>query len=801
MKTFSIRSFFLCLLLLLSARLYVSAQITTGLISGKVTDDHGLPVAGATLSTADNKYQTVTDEKGYYYLKLAAGRYRLQMRALGFGALQKAIELRPGDQTDLPFQLIPLNNVIREVAVTGVKRKTATATRTLLQLQDIPQAISVIGQKDIQQQAAFDLTTIARNISGLNYTGSYSGAGSAQFFNARGFDLNDAQNYRWNGMMIWNWGNNYGDNIEQVEFLKGPTSILYGDVAPGGVLNLVTKKPLPDFAAELNFKTGSWGLVRPALDITGPLTKKGNLRYRLNSSFEYQRSFRDYVSSRKVFIAPALAWDITPNLAVTAEATFSQSGATDDAGLVSPDGSIDGLSKLAPSLYLGEPTRRYRYQNQNYMAALNYQFSKAWRLKVAGFYANSSNSPFGIWFEQPDSAGNFGRNSYGFYQTAHNGTATAEVNGTFYTGSLKHHLLFGAEYQSSHQRYTNAGELSPLDTSNIYHPVYGNVAPYPATSPLQPFVAIIERKGLFLQDQLMLFNERLQILIGIRMGNTRQGNHYYQNELQGTGYAGYTDNIISKNIYTPRVGVVYKPQDQISFYASFSKGYELNSPDIFAQNFKEFTTPPATISQQVEFGVKTNLLQNRLGLTLSLFEIDKHNPYGYVYLDPVHPDYDQYNVYYDGHHRSSGVELEANGYLTPQLSLTAALAFTKTEVLADPGYPTGNTLPNAPKYIANAWLNYAVTGALNGFTIGSGIFYKDKFFSSIANNPLLRIPAGYTLDAAIGYRKSRTGVQLNVRNITNQVAYLNPWQFNLFDVQPLRQYVLTLTYRIGKEKN
>ena len=179
--------------------------------------------------------------------------------------------------------------LLADVQISGVKVRTVTATRTLMQIQDIPQSIAVIGQRVIKQQAAFDLSTITRNISGLNFTGSYSGAGSSQFFNARGFDLNDSQNYRWNGVMIWNLANNYSDNIEQVEFLKGPTSILFGDVAPGGVMNFVTKKPLAEFMAKAEFKTGSWGLIRPAIDISGPLKADHTLRFRLNTSFEMKR--------------------------------------------------------------------------------------------------------------------------------------------------------------------------------------------------------------------------------------------------------------------------------------------------------------------------------------------------------------------------------------------------------------------------------------------------------------------------------------------------------------------------------
>jgi iron complex outermembrane receptor protein len=357
------------------------------------------------------------------------------------------------------------------------------------------------------------------------------------------------------------------------------------------------------------------------------------------------------------------------------------------------------------------------------------------------------------------------------------------------------------EYQSTNYRYTNVGLLTLLDTNNIYHPVHG-ITPNiePATGPYQPYVSLISRSGIYLQDQIMFLNEKLHLLLGLRAGRTKQGNHYYQDKLAGTEYEGFTDNIIFKNVLTPRVGLVYKPQSWASFYASYSKGYEINSADIYARNYQDYATPPATISSQIEFGSKANLLNDKLGVTLSLFEINKHNPYGYVYLDPVNPNFDQYNVYYQGHHRSRGIELDADGKILPTLSVTAGAAYTKTNVIDDPGYPTGNVLPNAPKYTGNLWVNYEPVKMLNSFTFGSGIFYKDRFFSSIANDPNFQIPASYTLDVAVGYKYKQIGAQLNVMNLTNQVSYLNPWQFNLFDVKPLRQFVLTLNYQISKQK-
>jgi iron complex outermembrane receptor protein len=786
------------LAILITSFIKTQAQIIIkGTISGKVTNENHIPIPGATVELTGPNLATLTDEQGNYLLKVPAGSYKLSAKSLGHLTAETQVRVPANQNVQNTLILIETSESLEDVTISGVKVKTATATRSLLPIQDIPQSIAVIGQRVIKQQAAIDLSTITRNISGLNFTGNYSGAGSAQFFNARGFDLNDSQSYRLNGKMIWNLGNNYSDNIEQVEFLKGPTSVLFGDVSPGGIMNFVTKKPLPDFMAELNFKTGSWGLIRPALDITGPLTKDRSLRFRLNTSMEKAGSFRDYVSSERQFIAPTLAWNISPALSLNLETIFKHSSSVDDAGLVSPDGTIAGLKKLRPSLYLGEPSRKYQYSDQSYYAVLNYELNKSWRLKVTGFYAHTGNRPFGLWFEQPDSAGNFARNAYGYHQISKNASVSVEALGSFYTGSIKHNVLFGAEYFSTSYRYTNSGSLTPLDSNNIYHPLYGQTGTgEPFEDPFQPYVSRIRRSGINFQDQMLFWNEKLHFLLGFRIGRTEQGNHYFQDQAAGTEYEGYRDDIIAKNVFTPRLGLVYKIKPWSSLYVSYSKGYEVNSPDIFARNYKQYSTPPATISTQLEIGAKANLFSDRLGLSLSVFQINKDKPYGYVYLNPEMPNYDEYDVYYAGHHRSRGIELDADGKISPSFSLTAAAAYTHTRVTQDPGYPDGNLLPNAPKVTGNFWLNFEPKQSWKGLSLGTGFFYKDKFFSSLANNPNFEIPWSYTIDAAIGYTYKNVGAQLNVMNITNQISYLNPWQFNLFDVRPPRQFILTLTYKI-----
>ena len=754
-----------------------------------------MPLSDVTVTFPSPGLSTSTNEIGAYTVKVPTGKQQIIISLIGYVTIKGIMIVGDGEKNITSFKMMPDVKIMDDVIVKGVKVQSAAATRMLTPIEDIPQAIAVIGQKVIQEQAVIDLTTITRNISGLNFTGNYSGAGSYQFFNARGFDLNDSQSYRWNGAMVWNLGNNYWDNIEQVEFLKGPNSILFGDVAPGGVMNFVTKKPLADFGMDVNFKTGSWNLFRPSIDVTGPVTKDRKIRFRLNTSYETSNSFRNQVSSKKEFIAPTVAWDINTKLSLSVEAVFKKSAATDDAGLVSPDGTLAGLKTLSPSLYLGDPSHKYLYSEQDYFANLSYSLNKNWAIKTLGFYGNTDNRPFGIWFDPPDSSGNFARREYGYHQNSKTNTISLSINGTFYTGSIKHSVVAGIDCQSTNYRYTNDGSLYLLDTSNVFHPIHETSTKEPANSPYLPYVSTIARTGIFAQDQLMFLKEKLHILLGLRAGRTRQGNHYFQNELAGTQFEGFTDDFISKNVVTPRVGLVYKLKDWWSLYTSYSKGYEINSPDIFAHNYLQYTNPPATLSSQIEFGFKSNFLNNKLGVTLSVFQIDKHNPYGYVYLDPVHPDYDDYDVYYQGHHRSQGIELDADGKITSALSITAGAAYTKTSIMDDPGYPTGNVLPNAPKYTGNIWLNYDPKVELKGFSFGTGLFYKASFFSSLANNPKLEIPPGYTWDVAIGYTYRNYNLQLNAMNLTNQVSYLNPWQFNMFDVKPLRQFILTMNYK------
>ena len=173
-----------------------NAQNLKGTITGSVQDKNGLPLSYVYVLLDGTTFGTVTNEQGNFILKAPIGNYTLMTKYIGYQEINLTMTINESNNPEIKVVLQEVNNELRTIEVTGVKVKSASATRTVMELLNVPQAVVVLGQKTIDQQGAFDLTTIVRNMSGVNFNGNYSGAGSYQFFNARGFDLSNSQNYR-----------------------------------------------------------------------------------------------------------------------------------------------------------------------------------------------------------------------------------------------------------------------------------------------------------------------------------------------------------------------------------------------------------------------------------------------------------------------------------------------------------------------------------------------------------------------------------------------------------------------------
>jgi iron complex outermembrane receptor protein len=229
--------------------------------------------------------------------------------------------------------------------------EATTATRTDTPIRDIPQSIQVVPQQMLEDQQVIRLEDALRNVSGV-FSGNNFG-GTLDNFNVRGFadatTLRDGfkDSFTESGLALRDPA-----NIEQIEVLKGPASVLYGNVEPGGVINVVTKQPLADPFYSANLSVGTYSFYRPSFDLSGPLTPDQKLRYRLNVAYENAGSFRDFVNSERVFVAPVLGWTLDERTNLAINTSYLYDRRTFDRGIVAFG---EGIADIPRDRFLGEP--------------------------------------------------------------------------------------------------------------------------------------------------------------------------------------------------------------------------------------------------------------------------------------------------------------------------------------------------------------------------------------------------------------------------------------------------------------
>jgi iron complex outermembrane receptor protein len=766
------------------------SQVQKNTIIGTIKDVDGLPVPFVNVLIEGTAIGSSTNDLGQFTITNAlAGEQILIISSVGFEAVKKAITVN--GKTTIDIELSQSSKELGEVVVLGQKRITSSATKTNIEIMDIPMAVQVIGQDVIQQQAIIDLKDIVRNVSGLNQTGSYNGG--YQYFNSRGFDMNNWTNFRRNGTLLWNMGNHYADFYESVEFLKGPSAIMFGDVAPGGIMNFVTKKPLNYDYRRFELKVGQYGLVRPTIDLSGPLNEKKNVLYRVNATYETSESFRDVVENETFMLAAAIQWRITDKTSWMVETMLKDDERVGDPGVVSPDGTFEGLNNISETTFLGEREATYSYGNKSVFSTLKHYFNENWSLQNLISYTKTERTPLNVYVNNDaDASGNVTRYQYFFKQRFDTWTASLDLAGEVQTGDIKHKVLVGADFVDDEIRGGGFLEQPIPGTINLYNPEHGTQSLQYLPEVWDDYASFTSRIGLYAQDQISFYNDKLQVLLGLRYNNYVSGTRYDNSEDKPSDYQEVKESPV-----VPRFGIVYKPQPWMTVYGSYAESYEVNGFD-WIQLDKVI---PPTKGKQLEIGVKGDFLNEKLGVTLAVFNIDKTDAYNWGYSDapPTFeyiswtPDYGGYFTYLAPKHQSRGIELDFNGKITNNLKVTGAASYIIAQVVEDPGFEKGNWLPNQPRNMANLWVAYTFPTWLKGFDVGYGVFYRGEYFAGIDNDPLNKAKANHTMDIALGYSFKNFRTQLNVSNFTNEVNYLG--SFGVWEPQWTRRSILSVSYK------
>ncbi|MEH2423644.1 MAG: TonB-dependent siderophore receptor [Nostoc sp.] len=684
----------------------------------------------------------------------------LVFKASTTASLREATPTTAQQPTTTPEQnQKPIELVVTGTPDTGSRYQVPDATvgtRTNRRVQDIPQSIQVVPRQSWQDQGAVNTIDALRSVGVIQAANSPT---NGDVFTIRGFQTS---NILRNGLKDYTAGAVSGQsqlaNIERLEVLRGPASVLYGQGNPGGTINFVTKQPLsePYFATSMTF--GSYSFYQPTLDISGPLNSDKTLLYRLNTSYISTESFVDFFYNQRYLIAPVLSWQISKNTKLTFEGEFRDQQQAHRTGLPAvgtvlpnPNGEIplnvntldEGATNNRRSMLLG-----YNFEHR---FSDNWSLVNAFNIRSLRYRTDTAN-PGSL---RPDQRSiNRTRQDYIGAPAADDEYALDNhVVGKFKTGSLQHELVAGFDlYRDIVQFDQTMRSLAPLD---LFNPVYGQ--------PPGGIVSRINQKtkndqlGFYVQDIVSLTNN-LNLVLG---GRGDFVDNKVTNFLRASGNQSQSDFAFS-----PRVGLVYKPIPPVSLYASYSESFFQNVGTTFEGNLFE-----PSRGTQYEVGVKADFFSGKLSSTLALYQLTQSN---ILTTDPNHLTY----FIATGEQRSRGIELNITGEILPGWNVIASYAYTDGQVTKDNQSAVGNRLVNVPENSASLWTTYTFAkGNLQGLGFGLGLFYVGERQGDLINS-FFSLPSYLRLDAAVYYRLDHIRFALNLKNLSD-VQYFTARNINL----------------------
>ncbi|OCQ95958.1 ferrichrome-iron receptor [Oscillatoriales cyanobacterium USR001] len=624
----------------------------------------------------------------------------------------------------------------------------SSATRTDTPIRDIPQSIQVIPQEVIKDQQITRLEEALSNVSGVTFRGVVGGRGTE--FDIRGFS---------NAPVLRDGFRRYGSfqsfpevaNLDRVEVLKGPASILYGEIQPGGLVNLVSKQPLAEPLYEAELQLGNQTFVRSRFDISGPLTSDRSVLYRLNGLFQTIESFRDYnQQDRRLFIAPTLTWRISDRADLTVSLEYTDDQRPANYGLFALG---DRVADVPRNRISNNPRDKIEDKYFNVGYNFEYRFSENWKLRNAFRYSSYDYDfsvialPFFV-NEETKTVTRFFASQDGQDK---NYSLQTNMVGEFATGSIDHTLLFGVDLSHNDERIVSVGDFVTPIPLDIFNPDYGKI-PTPEEDSLAVFGGNdreTNRVGIYVQDQISIF-DNLKLLAGIRYDTVEQKTV----NIPGSNIAS-GEQTQNYDAFTPRLGIVYQPIPELSLYASYSRSFNPNSARTVSGNVLE-----PERGKGYEIGVKTELIDRRLLATLAYFDITKQNV---AVTDPNNPLFSIAT----GEQRSRGVELDISGQILPGWNVIASYAYIDAEVTADTNSDVvGSRLPGVPKHSASLWTTYQLqSGDLQGLGIGVGFNYVGERKGGLPNS--YKVDSYLVSNAALFYERDNLRFAINIKNLFN----------------------------------
>jgi iron complex outermembrane recepter protein len=636
-----------------------------------------------------------------------------------------------------------------------------TGTKTDVPLIDVPAPITVITKEIIEDLGAIDITDLYPLMGSVT---EFSYGGSSM----RGFRMAVPDPTRYNGIAGAPY-NDFGvptlNNVEQVEVLKGPVGLLYGDNEPGGMINIVTAKPKARFGGSARLSLGSYRLKNSEVQVTGPIDAKKRFLYLVDVAYTDRDSFRNNFHLRGLNLIGSLTWVVSPATRVNVEIediTNKQDGARirgvpfltfTPAGTLAPANTPGGHFVAPISHSATEPTDFQNLYTTVYSGRLDHAFSEKLRLNAYVRWFNSEA-------RQAYHEGNlvnppaFRLQQREFrHQLRLNDELAWAVNGIgdFDLARTKHKVLAGVEYSSVNRNFTSVIiPASRVPTIDVLNPVYGQSYRdlyNTALTGIAPTDTDKIRTGYYVQDQIAL-GERWRVVLGARYEEFEDSRH-------SPSFDEFSDGV-----FTYRGALGYKIRPNLLAYYSYAMGLK---PQSLGSEDQNGPFPPQE-SASHEAGLKWDLFQERVNLTASVYDITKTNvlekdPSPGVPLNWLAPI---------GEVTSRGFEFDASGQLTPAWSLSANYAYNDAKISKSvvAATPVGSRFPNAPRHKAGLWTRYNFLKQKIGIAGGTSYVSERPNFTAAQDFPG---PEYIVYNAALYYRWNRMQFSLKCENVTDKV--------------------------------
>ncbi len=638
------------------------------------------------------------------------------------------------------IELAPVVVKTTRTATNPVHGSSRTATKLDAPLRDVPQAVQIVTKKLIHEQGALEMKDVLRNVSGV---APAQGEGRRDQFFIRGFDA--SRDMLVDGMRDDSPYFRDLGNVERVEVLKGPAAVLYGRGSAGGVINRVTKKPVAKPLREIAVNGGSYGQRRVDLDLGDALGSQA--AFRITGAYEASDSFRDVVDSERFALAPSIGWSMGNDTTFLLQAEYLHQNRTPDRGIP----SVNGRPADVPvHNFYGEnfdfattDAGNVRFNVEHAVSDKltlrnNFQFSAvdldAVNTRTLGLINKNTQVRRQITYFPQDQV-NYLNQTEAVYKLD--------------TGLLQHALLGGVEFGYQTRNLLAAGRItSPVSLQN---PQQVLAKPDLATLPAfidNDFTA--RTVGVYAQD-LVSLGRHWKALAGVRFDNFEQEQDNHLTKLNQSR----TDPV-----WSPRVGVVYQPNEAHALYGNVSRSFQPVGNDFFF-NGSDLAKIEPLESLQYEVGTKSEWLDDRLTSTVALYQITQRNV---VTKDPSDPA-GLRNVQ-TGEQQSRGLEVDLSGALLPGWDVFGSYTLNIAHITESNNFAVGNRPANIPRHAANLWTTYALG---YGFSIGGGAFYVGDRYALEDNT--VQLPSYVRFDAMLAYKYKGWELGLNVNNLGDRTYY------------------------------